>query len=189
MKRTTAAITFVLLQLCRMDPAQAFEREQGVVELGVLAGATFFLGDKDEVNYTGYLTSGSGGIHAPITPGLRLTFWTQTPVLIDVGASMFSSNVFNESFTALNLEVGIGLRTTYPSRVVPWTSVLAGFVSWSADGTTNDAYVGGQVGVRVFVTGRTSFRTQLGYRHTLQGPDSGFDLDAIETSVGLGVYL
>lgn len=189
MKRILVAITFVLLQLCRLDPARAFEREHGVVELGVLAGATFFLADKDDVNYTGYLTSGAGGIHAPITPALRLTFWTDTPVLIDVGASWFSSNVFDESFTALNFEVGLGLRTTYPSRVVPWTSVLAGFVSWSANGTTNDAYVGAQAGVRAFVTGRTSFRAQLGYRHTIENTDSGFDIDAVETSIGLGVYL
>lgn len=179
----------VALLLVPQQAAVAFEREEHSLELGVLTGVTLFLSGEDEVDYTSYLPSGSGGIHAPITPALRLSFWGKTPLMFDFGTSYFASNVFGESFRAMNVELGIGVRTTYPSRVVPSASLLLGFVSWSSNGTTNDAYMGGQVGLRTFINGRTSFRTHLGYRHTLQGPDSGFEIDAIEISLGLGVFL
>ena len=30
---------------------------------------------------------------------------------------------------------------------------------------------------------------QLGYRHTVQGPGRGLDIDALEVGVGIGVFL
>jgi hypothetical protein len=187
--RSVIVLMLAILLLVPSGEPAAFEREERSLELGVLTGVTFFLDGEDNVDYTGSLPTGSSGIHAPLTPALRLTFWSDTPVIADFGASYFSSDVFGDRFSALNLELGIGLRTTYPSRVVPSASVLFGFVSWSTEATTTDAYLGGQVGMRAFINGRTSFRTHLGYRHTLQGPDSGFEIDAIEVSLGLGVYL
>jgi hypothetical protein len=168
--------------------ASADESKRGSVELGVITGVTLFLAE-DETDFTGHVPSGSSGIHAPITPALRLTLWSDTPLLMDFGASFFSSNVFGQDFTALNFEFGLGVRTTHPARVVTSASILLGFVSWSNESTTTDGYLGGQAGIRAFINDRTSARVQLGYRHTLQGPEQGFDIDAVEIGIGLGVFL
>ncbi len=125
-----------------------------------------------------------------VVPGLRLAYWTQSPVVVDGGISVLSLTFEDDRATVINVEGGASVNFgSEQSNIVPFVGGVAGLLSFSTeDGDDSESgfYLGGQGGVKVFFREYAAFRAQLAYRTML---DDELDINALEFAAGLSFFL
>lgn len=190
MQRARVAATVIVCLSLFSIPASAQTYDHGNVEFAILGGFTL-------------LTEHTGGDGATIfgvpyvLPGLRMSFWTKSPLVVDCGFSLLSVGADDDRVTALDLEAGLG-RTFGPrnSRTTSFVNGLVGLLSLSTeDESHSNAYLGGQIGLRSMINDHAAFRAQVGYRYWLGSSKNNwweedeFDFSTLEIAMGLSFFL
>jgi hypothetical protein len=121
-----------------------------------------------------------------VAPGLRISFWSTHPILIDLAMSWMrvrddDHHVSEEVMFELGASADIARRRSIEH---PFAGVLAGVVVFDDQATP---YLGAQLGVKHFIRDYAALRLQLGYRTTLA--KNRRDLRAIEAAAGIGFFL
>ncbi len=195
--RSTALIAAILVGAGLTTPAttQAQSPKRPSVEFALLSSVNFIIRyntdtwtcdtlydycwfDPDE----GY----TAATFPSVAPGIRITFWSISPLLIDAAMSYMRTRSDRGSITEqLMFEVGVGADLArHAGTEHPFAGVIAGAAVIDEQAAP---YVGAQLGLRHFIRDYAALRFQLGYRVTL-GRD-GPDLRAIEVAAGIGFFL
>jgi len=161
------------------QPTRAQVSRQGDVEFAILPSLNLASFDEDNVTA---LTFPS------VTPGIRMTFWTQSPLTVDFGLSYLNFSAEDEDgVTVLCLEGGPGVDLGgNGASWRPFVNGVLGLLSISSGEAESEMYVGGQVGVRHFVKDYAATRIQVGYRKTL---GDYFELGNFEVAGGVSFFL
>jgi len=162
-----------------VTPTAAQELRHGSVEFALL----------ESINFAGSGDESATILTFPtVSPAIRMTFWTQSPLTVDFGLSFVSiSGEDNDAVTILWLEGGAGADLGKPnSSWRPFVGGLFGLISVSAYDTESEPYIGAQVGLRHFVKDFAATRLQVGYRKTL---GDKIDLGNLEIAGGVSFFL
>jgi hypothetical protein len=122
-----------------------------------------------------------------VAPGLRVTFWSRSQILIDAAMSwMRLRSEGGETNDNLMFELGVGADLARREGTEhPFVGFLTGFaVLENGDPVP---YIGAQLGLRHFIRDYAALRVQLGYRATLNRHED--DLRSIEIACGIGFFL
>jgi hypothetical protein len=173
----------------------AQHRPDGRIEIAMLAGLTLY-GHESFLNGEPSVGVPVGGSFATVgaIPGVRLTYWTNSFLTVDLGVSFLF-----EDDPILGAELGIGANLRRrDAKLQPFFSGLAGF--WSnlessssfpgylahrTEYLRDGAYIGGCGGIKLFVRDHATWRLQAGLRHGV----SDFDETLLEILTGFGFFL
>ncbi|MEW5702798.1 MAG: hypothetical protein AB1792_11300 [Candidatus Zixiibacteriota bacterium] len=162
-----------------MRPAAAQVTRHGSVEFAILPSLNLASFDEDNVTALTFPT---------VTPGIRMTFWSQSRMTVDFGLSFlhYSEEEWDD-VSVLCLEGGPGVDLGGKGAAWrPFVNGIVGMLSISSGDSETEMYVGGQVGLRHFVKDYAATRLQIGYRRTL---GDFFELSNIEIAGGVSFFL
>jgi hypothetical protein len=157
-------------------------------EISVMTAVTVITEDVDSYySYDSDTEESETYVRVPVgAPGLRVTFWTGTPVTVEAGLKLdlaISDDGTGENVMA---EVGVGIDLRDRTQALrPYVAVLGGLLMFNDDVSRN--YLGAQAGVRYFIREYAALKIQLGHRTTMR--DLGHDYRASELAFGLGFQL
>jgi hypothetical protein len=168
--RSMVASALVFLTFLAFSSNTLAQRpEGGRVEFSMLGGLNvltyegYYGGDDTE----SYLAVPSGSSVFPLSSMLRMSFWTNSLLVTDLGVSILNVSDGGE-ITVVNLEGGISAAFGESNaNTFPFAGVLVGILSLSNGDTDNEGFVGFQGGLRHFFRPHAAMRMQVAYRRFL----------------------
>ena len=178
----------LLFSVMLAGAAAAQTPEHGNLEFAMLGGLTVLMPHEDGDNTTMFtVPQGSAGVLLGAFPSFRMTYWTRSALLADLGFSLVTASEDGDSFTAFNIEGGIGaVLGPRTSRTTGFVTGLFGLLSTSNGDSRSEGYLGGQAGIRTMINDYSAFRFQAGYRSML---GDEFDFSTLEIAAGLSFFL
>ena len=151
--------------------------------LSVLSYESFYGSDDSET----YMTIPSGSSAFPLSSMLRMSFWTKSQLVVDLGFSLFNASNGGD-LSALNIEGGMGaVFGESDIKTFPFAGILLGILSLSNGDTESEGYIGFQGGFRHFFREHAAMRMQVAYRRFL---GDEFRLESsLEISAGLSLFI
>lgn len=161
----------------------------GTVEFSILGGFSIlnyedpYGREKSET----YLSFPIGSSTFPLASMLRMSFWTRSQLVVDLGISLMNISDGGD-ITSFNFEGGLAAAFgEAQARTFPYAGVLMGVLSISDGNSESEGYLGFQVGFRQFFRKHAAARIQVSLRKFL---GDEFDLDtAFDLSGGLSFFI
>jgi hypothetical protein len=169
MRFTVTLVLAFLTVLMITSDTLAQRPDGGSVEFAMLGGLNvltyegYYGGDDSET----YLTIPSGSSAFPLTSMLRMSVWTRSIVVYDLGFSVFNVSDGGD-FRVFNTEGGIGAAFgESDARTFPFAGVILGVLSLSNGDADSEIYLGFQGGFRHLFRKHAAVRMQIAYRSFL----------------------
>lgn len=179
------ALCALTLSVVLTAPAQAQRPERATVEfatIGALVLASYEGGD----NATQLALPSGSSLDATV-PSLRLTFWTNSPVMLDAAVGLVHASYEYDDLTFLIAEAGPSFDLTRSSSAGVAVGGVLGFLLASNGDTETEFYAGPQAIVRARINDHAVARFQGGLRLFLSD-ETGIDR-MIEIGGGIGFFL
>jgi hypothetical protein len=163
--------------------------DKGTVEFAMLGGISILdyegpFGSNDSETY---FSIPSGSSTFPLSSMMRMSFWTRSQLVIDLGFSFLNISDGGD-LTAVNIEGGIGgVFGESDAKTFPFAGAILGVLSISNGDTESEGYIGFQGGFRHFFLKHAAMRMQVAYRKFL---GDEFNLDSsLEVGGGLSFFI
>jgi hypothetical protein len=189
MKRAPLFCTTALIFVVAGDSVHAQPGQHYQLEIAIISSVSFVT-ESHEYDYRYDYDGGSFETDTYVlipanAPGLRFTFWTKSPVLVDAGLMLSAKG--NDGFSAeidkFMIELGLGVDLGKgEGRIRPFLGALGGGIMYSTSDFRN--YVGGQAGVRFFVKDYAAVRVQIAHRSTMGNDLPRYKVTEIAGGIG-----
>lgn len=189
MIRAMSFCVVMLLVVVVAQPIFAQSNPEYQFEIAIISSLSF-VSERQSYDYRGDWYGGGNETEEYLlipgnSPGLRLTFRTRSPILVDAGVMLIASGTDYNSARVdrFMLELGLGVDLGRKgSRIRPFVGAIGGGIM--SDNSAFRNYVGGQGGVRFFVRDYAALRLQIGHRTTLNDERYGFKVTEIAAGIG-----
>ena len=189
MRCTSVFLPTLLLFSLSATSASAQPGEKYQLEIGMISSISF-VSERHESSYydSEWPTGNDDELYILIpsnAPGVRLTFWTASAILIDA-AFMLAANSDNYGGEAANrcmIEMGLGADLGRGEGCFrPFIGAIGGAIMFGDSGSRK--YVGGQAGFRYFVREYAALRAQVGHRTTLNDESTRYRVTELAAGIG-----
>lgn len=169
--------------------AAAERPRKGSVEFAILGGLSSFAYESyyGNDNTDTYFALPSGSSSFPLSSMLRMSVWTSSSLIADLGFSMLNISDGGSS-TVSNMEIGVGAAFgEQRADAFPFIGAVMGILMAADGNSDSEAYLGFQGGFRYFFREHAALRMQVGYRRFM-GDDFSLE-SSMEIVGGLGFVI